>query len=90
MHPPYSDLTSEEIGQAIRAFRAETCPFCDGEKMHIENPFCCPCLDLLTPELHAAMHDHAKFLEAYHPAMKHLAVSKGRGRDAKPGSPVSD
>lgn len=65
-------MTPEMTGAAIRAFRSANCPACGGDKIKIADPFCLKCLDLLTPELHAAVCDNSQFLESYHPALEHI------------------
>ena len=67
-----NDQLSTQIGAAIRAFRSEHCPACEGEKFRVEDPFCTPCLGRLPESLRDAFHDRSRFLELFHPAMAHL------------------
>ncbi len=72
----YQGLEPKQIGQAIRAFRADECPACGGEKMHIANPFCLKCITRLTPVLATAVADRSTFIVAFHPAMNYLKAEK--------------
>ena len=66
------EMSAEMTGEAIRAFRSARCPACDGVKLSRTDPFCLNCLDLLTPELHEAVHDKSRFIESYHPALERI------------------
>ena len=60
---------STQIGTAIRAFRSESCPACDGQKYKINDPFCKGCLLRLPLNFLEAFADRSRFLELFHPAM---------------------
>ena len=61
-----------QIGFAIRAYRAESCPSCESQKVKPANPFCDPCLQLLPESFRDALKDRSRFIELFHPAMEHL------------------
>jgi hypothetical protein len=71
----YPSLEPEQIGEAIRAFRAESCPACGGRKDLKSKPFCDECLRLLPLELRDRISDNSNFIETFHPAMKYLRSS---------------
>lgn len=68
----YTRLDPEQIGEAIRAFRAIHCPGCGIEKDLINEPFCDKCLGRLTTEVRENVCDKHHFLETFHQAMKQL------------------
>lgn len=67
-----NDLLAAQIGAAIKAFRSEFCPSCDGQKTMPADPFCSPCLERLPPGFRDAFQDRSRFIELFHPAMEHL------------------
>ena len=90
----YPNLEPDQIGQAISAFRAENCPYCDAKKDLLIKPFCDECLELLTPQLLEDIWNRNMFVHTFHPAMAHLSkVSKsphGKNLEAEsPNSPAS-
>ena len=66
------ELLAAEIGSAIRAYRAETCPNCESPKHKRADAFCFPCLLLLPESFREALADRTRFIELFHPAMAHL------------------
>ena len=68
-------MEPEEIGVAIRAFMAESCPSCGGEKLHVKDPFCTACFGVLPPEMQLQITDRTQFIREFHPTMEYL---KGR------------
>ena len=75
-------MEPEEIGAAIRAFRAEKCPACGGKKDHVTDPFCDGCLECLPLELKERVCDTHKFLNAFHPALAHIKSNRGGPRNS--------
>ena len=71
-------MTSQQIGDAIRAFRQRNCPACGAEKVDREDPFCIDCLDRLPAELHARVTDRETYIGAFHPALEHLEENAQR------------
>lgn len=67
-----NELLSAQIGAAIRAYRAESCPACDGQKSRIENWFCDRCALRLPLSFRDVLDDRSRFMELFHPAMDHL------------------
>ena len=66
------ELLPAQIGAAIKAFRAESCPSCDREKLMQADPFCEPCLERLPQGFRDGFLDRSRFIELFHPAMDHL------------------
>ena len=76
-------MNSNQIGDAIRAYRSDTCPACAAEKLIPADPFCLDCLERLPAGLLESVTDRETFLEAFGPAMAHLKnISPGPGRTA--------
>lgn len=67
-----NDLLAAQIGAAIKAFRSESCPSCDGEKVTLADPFCSQCYERLPQDYRDAFRDRSRFIELFHPAMEHL------------------
>jgi len=66
------DLLAAQIGAAIKAFRSEFCPSCEGEKVTLADPFCIQCYERLPMDYQDALRDRSRFIELFHPAMAHL------------------
>lgn len=71
-----SSLEPEQIGEAIRAFRAEHCPACGAKKDLKNDAFCDECLGLLPSELRERISANEHFIETFHPAMAVLRKSR--------------
>ena len=74
-----SFLTPVQIDEAVKAFRAEKCPFCSGDKLHRNDPFCEGCQERLTPELFHGVADWSTFLDTFHKAMTFLKKNQLSG-----------
>jgi hypothetical protein len=73
-------MTTDEIGNAIRAFRSPTCPACGGLKELRADPFCDDCLARLPSDLLERVTDRGTYLEGFTPAFEYLrSNSHGRG-----------
>ena len=70
--PRKNELLAAQIGAAIRAFRSETCPSCDDQKVRRTDPFCLQCLERLPIGFRDALRDTSRFIELFHPAMEFL------------------
>ena len=70
--PKKDELLSTQIGAAIRAYRSESCPSCDAEKVTVEDPFCKQCLEQLPLSFRDGFQDRSRFIELFHPALAHL------------------
>jgi hypothetical protein len=68
-------LSPEQLGAAIRAYMAEQCPVCEAPKKRRSDPLCSRCFDKLPEDLQAKIATKEHFLEAFHPAMRHLSGS---------------
>ena len=69
---PLIYLSPEETGTAIRAFMAERCPACEGEKLRQVDPFCADCYARLPQLLRESISDNSKFIATYNPALQYL------------------
>jgi hypothetical protein len=83
-------MTPEEIGAAIRAFRADKCPACEVLKKKKSDPFCDACLSRLPADLQEDISDHGLFLEAFHPALSYLNANMKRQVPPGPGDAGED
>ena len=73
-------MTTDEIGNAIRAFRSPMCPACGGLKELRADPFCDDCLARLPSDLLERVTDRGTYLEGFTPAFEYLrSNSHGRG-----------
>ena len=64
-------MNAEETGKAIRAFRAEFCPFC-GVSKKLNDSFCGECFHQLPIKIQTLLNEKSGFFEGFHPAMDHL------------------
>lgn len=69
-HPVF--LSPIQMGTAIRAFMAERCPACEGQKVRRIDPFCAECYGRLPQPLQSSISDRSLFIETYQPAIEHL------------------
>ena len=74
-----NQLLSAQIGAAIRAFRSETCPWCNGEKAEVTDPFCDECLLRLPLSYRHGFCDRSNFIDLYHSALAHLQEQNASG-----------
>jgi hypothetical protein len=74
-----TQMTPNEIGDAIRAFRSPTCPACGGSKELRTDPFCDSCLARLPSDLLERVTTRETYLEGYTPAFEYLR-SNSHGR----------
>ena len=70
------ELTPNQIGDAIRAFRAPNCPACEGEKLQRNDPFCRECIEKLPHELQLRVMLREEFIDAFWPAIEHLRTGR--------------
>lgn len=68
-------MTPTQIGEAVRAFRAENCPACGAKNIGKNDTFCIDCFVRLPFELQEAVSDKSTFIEAYHAAMAYLRAN---------------
>ena len=82
MNSNYQSLNPEQIGEAIRAFRAERCPACGVKKDLKNEPFCDKCLGKLPSEIRDRVSENSYFIETFHQAMEVLKPSQKKAGSA--------
>ena len=68
---PQRDLSPAQIGNAIRAIRAETCPACGVAKPSRET-FCAGCTERLPLDVRVRLTDRDHYLATFSEAVAHL------------------
>ena len=78
-------MSSDEIGMAIRSFLSETCPACGDAKTVAADPFCEDCLAALPPDLLEAVTDRSTYLDAFGKALHTITRDRSLSPADEPG-----